>query len=297
MINIGTNFGYQGDLFLDDRQGYPQTKNDLLNWSIPIPEGFEVCLDNVWYVYDSNINDPYTGHFKKRIDYDYPESDLEVIINDILSRIDQDPNKPLSFNSFNTTPAPDEEDGQITTLEVNSSPVNLSISWTLKRGEQIINPTNAKVNGSSTGVAPNLLSYGPNTIYSLNEPGSIPFLVKVWYNNDSIERLYTLEYKYKKYWGTSSSTNPTASEITSTFGQTWAGSWMMNTTIFNCSGGKYPYYVIPTIDYDPNNFTMLVNGLMNSDLIISDVLINSVSYKVIRTNNIQTGILRIKYEL
>lgn len=72
MIDIGTNFLYKGVLFLDDRQGIAQSKTDLLNWSIPVPEGFEVYLnlenDPAWYTYHSSYNEPDTGHFKRRVD-------------------------------------------------------------------------------------------------------------------------------------------------------------------------------------------------------------------------------------
>lgn len=291
MINIGTNFEYQGDLFLDGRQGEPQTTDDLLNWSIPIPEGFEVCLDKTWYIYDTTITpDETTGYFHKRIDYEYPGSVIENWINYILSLLQQQPAQQLQFNSFNASPSS-------TTLEVNSLPINLSLSWTLKKGSQSVSPTNATVNNSDTGVASNFLSYGPVQVTSLDHTGSKQFTVKAWYNNESVQRTHTINYKYKKYWGVSSSTNPTASEITSNFMSTWAGSWTLDVTIFDCSGGKYPYYVIPASDYDSSTFTMWVNGLVNSDLVIQDVTINGITYKLIRTNNIQTGQLRIRYGL
>lgn len=67
-IVIGSNFSYNGFLFLDERQGLPQTAADLKNWSVNVPEGFEVYLpaDGEWYVYKSTYNETTTGHFKKR---------------------------------------------------------------------------------------------------------------------------------------------------------------------------------------------------------------------------------------
>lgn len=296
MINIGTNFEYQGDLFLDGRQGYPQTTDDLLNWSIPIPEGFEVYLNGVWYVYDPAVNDPVIGHFKRRIDFDYPGSEVQDVIDYILDIISRGINA-LSFGSFITNPPPDEVGGLVTTLEVGSSPINLSINWTLRKGNQVVTPTDALVNLSPIGVASNFLSYSQNSITSLNVPGSIPFVVRVYNNNDFVERTYRIDYKYKKYWGVSSNTSITSNEILSNFIYTWAGSWMMGTTFFDCSGGKYPYYVIPEMDYVESIFTLSVNGMVNSDIVVQSVTINGVPYKVIRTGNIQTGILRISYEI
>lgn len=291
MINIGTNFEYQGDLFLDGRQGEPLTKNDLLNWSIPIPEGFEVCLDKTWYTYNSTIDpDQETGYFHKRIDYEYSGSIIEWWINYILSLLNTQPAQQLQFKTF----SPNDQ-----ILEVNSSPINLTINWSLKKGSNDVTPTNATVNGSTTGVSPSFNSFTQSQVTSLTSPGTKTFAVKVWgENNETVSRTLTISYKLKKYWGVSSSPSPNASEITgNTFASTWAGSWTMNTTIFDCSGGKYPYYVIPASDYNASNFTMWVNGLVNSDLLIEDITINQTTYKRIRTNIIQTGQLRIEFKL
>lgn len=67
-INIGASFLYKGKYFLDDRQNLPKTTNDLKNWSIPVPEGFEVYLssENQWYEFRSSYSDEITGHFRKR---------------------------------------------------------------------------------------------------------------------------------------------------------------------------------------------------------------------------------------
>lgn len=64
---IGTNFSYKAEDFLDERQGSAKTKDDLKNWSIPVPEGFEVCLDSTWYYYSSKITLQDTGHWIPKI--------------------------------------------------------------------------------------------------------------------------------------------------------------------------------------------------------------------------------------
>lgn len=90
MINIGTNFLYKGELFLDSRQGLAKTKEDLRNWSIPVPDGFEVYLDlendPSWYTYNSkNSIDGETGKFRKRIDDDRTDREIQNINNEIIS--------------------------------------------------------------------------------------------------------------------------------------------------------------------------------------------------------------------
>lgn len=51
-IKLGTDFDLKSKQFLDSRQGLPKTKADLKEWSTPVPPGFEVCLEEVWYYYD-----------------------------------------------------------------------------------------------------------------------------------------------------------------------------------------------------------------------------------------------------
>lgn len=92
-IVIGSNFSYNGFLFLDERQGLPKTPSDLKNWNTSVPEGFEVYLpnDGEWYIYKSSNNDPVTGHFIKRNQSNYDEIDkinLEIDkIRDDISEV------------------------------------------------------------------------------------------------------------------------------------------------------------------------------------------------------------------
>ena len=64
---VGTNFSYQAEDFLDGRQGIAKSKEELKNWSIPVPESFEICLDGVWYYYDETIDLEDTGHWIPRV--------------------------------------------------------------------------------------------------------------------------------------------------------------------------------------------------------------------------------------
>ena len=63
----GSNFRFQGKKYLDDRQ-YVRYKSDLLNWSEPLPDGFEVYCEEAiqWYTYDWRYESSETGHFKIR---------------------------------------------------------------------------------------------------------------------------------------------------------------------------------------------------------------------------------------
>lgn len=77
-VHIGSNFSLDSKEFLDDRIGQAKTTEDLKEWNKDLPEGFEICLDGVWYYYDSSYNSEETGHFVKRV----AENLLDDEIND-----------------------------------------------------------------------------------------------------------------------------------------------------------------------------------------------------------------------
>ena len=71
-IIITDKFQLRQKNFLDDRQGIASSVSALKSWnysSVPIPEGFEVYVGGVWYIYrSSHPDDPVTGKFKTRTD-------------------------------------------------------------------------------------------------------------------------------------------------------------------------------------------------------------------------------------
>ena len=80
-IIITDKFQLRQKNFLDDRQGIASSVSALKSWNystVPIPEGFEVYVGGVWYVYrSSHTDDPVTGKFRTRTDSDGVD-DLKV---------------------------------------------------------------------------------------------------------------------------------------------------------------------------------------------------------------------------
>lgn len=64
---IATNFSYKGEEFLDSRQNQCKRLSDLKNWDTPVPDGFETCIDGIWYIYDSSRENEETGHWFTRV--------------------------------------------------------------------------------------------------------------------------------------------------------------------------------------------------------------------------------------
>lgn len=123
--------------------------------------------------------------------------------------------------------------------------------------------------------------------------------VKATLNTQSITKSVIYYFKYKKYYGTSSNATLTNAQILALGESTWADSRSMRATNFDCTGGKYPYYVIPADIY--TGLEVWVGGLKNSDITVTDITLTNASgsskaYKVVRLTNIQTGILSIQFK-
>lgn len=121
--NIGQNFSYLGKNFLDNRQGFPKLKDDLKNWSLPVPPGFEVCLGTTWYYYDPSERLPDTGHWIPRLTDDFSKGlpmqavsrqALQVVLTEYNNKITELTRKltqlegtlfPVSFDKLTIGPA------------------------------------------------------------------------------------------------------------------------------------------------------------------------------------------------
>lgn len=67
---LTSNFSYQAEDFLDARIKQAKTLEDLKNWDILVPRGFEIVLDGVWYSYDPDYELLASGHWIPRVTND-----------------------------------------------------------------------------------------------------------------------------------------------------------------------------------------------------------------------------------
>ncbi len=103
------------------------------------------------------------------------------------------------------------------------------------------------------------------------------------------------QFKLKKYYGVSANKAITNEEII-----TLTGSWAERTqasTVFNCTGGKYPYYILPASMTPGIQFW--IGGLRNTDWTeetksITNAYGYTENYTIYRLNSIQTGVLNIE---
>lgn len=168
------------------------------------------------------------------------------------------------------------------------------IFWTIMRKGEEVQPTAATVNGSTEGVDANLRKYSSPTRITTNKS----YEVVCTYESQTVSKTANYVFSLKKYWGTSASTSLTNQEVLA-LSSTWA-SRTMGKTSFDCTGGKYIYYIIPADVYG-SGVEFWVNGFKNTDITVTDFTVTnswgvSASYKIMRLNNKQTGVLEVEFK-
>lgn len=134
----------------------------------------------------------------------------------------------------------------------------------------------------------------PSKAVSVNQK----LTITATYNGQSVSKVYNIYFKYKKYWGVSTSASLTSSQVIALAGSTWADSKAMGATTFDCTGGKYVYYVIPSSLGTPEFW---VGGLKNTDVVTTSATVTNASggsarYLIMRLANIQTGVLSVEFK-
>lgn len=183
------------------------------------------------------------------------------------------------------------------TFEVGSS-TSVPVNITAVKGGQDVTP-NATIKviagGNHPGnLSPNKKSWTPSSPITAETKIS----VAAQYEGRSKTAEIYYRFKYKKYWGTSSKSTLTNSDILALGGSTWADSRTMGATTFDCTGGKYVYYVIPSSLGTPEFW---VGGLKNTDVVTTSATVTNASggsttYSIMRLANIQTGVLSVQFK-
>lgn len=183
------------------------------------------------------------------------------------------------------------------TFEVGSSNKNAIGIIVTRKGTDVTSSSTITVtaSGSVTGsLSSDKKTWTPSTNISSNTSVA----VKATYGSQNATKTVNYTFKYKKYWGTSTSTSLTSSQVIALAGSTWADSKSMGATTFDCTGGKYVYYVIPDVLGTPEFW---VGGLKNTDINVGNITVTNASggsarYLIMRLANIQTGVLSVEFK-
>ena len=183
-------------------------------------------------------------------------------------------------------------------FEVGQSTKNPIAIGVIRKGANVTSTSTVTVNPPS-GTTGSLSSGKNNWVPTNNITGNTTVSVTAAYGAQTQTKSISYTFKYRKYWGVSDKATLTNADVLAMAGSTWADSRTMGATRFDCTGGKYPYYVIPANLY--TGLEMWVGGLKNTDLVVTDMQVTNASgatsaYKVIRLNNKQTGVLSVEFK-
>lgn len=172
--------------------------------------------------------------------------------------------------------------------------INISVS---RKGTNVTSGSNINVVGVPTlsgSISSDKQTWTPTSAVRANQK----LTVTATYGSQSASKVYNVFFKYKKYWGVSTNASLTSAQVLTLGNSTWADSKAMGATTFDCTGGKYVYYVVPSSVGVPEFW---VGGLKNSDVVITNANVTNASggtttYQIMRLTNIQTGILSIQFK-
>lgn len=172
--------------------------------------------------------------------------------------------------------------------------INISVS---RKGTNVTSGSNINVVGVPTlsgSISSDKQTWTPTSAVRANQK----LTVTATYGSQSASKVYNVFFKYKKYWGVSTNASLTSAQVLTLGNSTWADSKAMGATTFDCTGGKYVYYVVPSSVGVPEFW---VGGLKNSDVVITNANVTNASggtttYQIMRLTNIQTGVLSIQFK-
>ena len=168
------------------------------------------------------------------------------------------------------------------TYEKGSSQT-ISLSWTYDRDIE-----SQSINNESLLIGIRAKQYA-------NVATDATYTLKAIQGGQTYTKSVSAQFKVKKYYGVSASGTLTNDEILS-LSNTWAGR-TQGSTVFDCTGGKYPYYILPTSMVSGIQFW--IGGLRNTDWKeetreVTNAFGHKESYTIYRLNSIQTGVLNIE---
>lgn len=172
--------------------------------------------------------------------------------------------------------------------------INISVS---RKGTNVTSGSNINVVGVPTlsgSISSDKQTWIPTKAVTANQK----LTVTATYGSQSASKVYNVFFKYKKYWGVAATPTLTNAQVLALTGSGWADSKSMGATTFDCTGGKYVYYVIPDELGTPEFW---VGGLKNTDISVGDITVTNASggsarYLIMRLANIQTGVLSVEFK-
>ncbi len=168
------------------------------------------------------------------------------------------------------------------TVEIGSTVDNVRLTWTLNK-----TVTSQSINQGIGALDPALRAYD---LLSIGLTTDRTWTLTVGDGKNTVTASTSVLFRNKRYWGAVNKTTLTNADILALSGE--FASAFGKTVIYDCTGGKYPFFAYPASFGLPTHVT--VGGLAFSDwtYAVQDFTNASgytESYNVLRFNGIQTG--------
>lgn len=176
-----------------------------------------------------------------------------------------------------------------------------SVVWSVVKGTEN-NKSDIKsttVTGPTTGILQeDMLGWTSKELLHSETRANYTYQIESYIDDvNKVNASVTFKFAYKNYAGTGDAAfgdkkTLVQSDLTG-FSSNFTESGGLGETSFNCTGGKYPYILIPKELYN-SNYKTYVSKNLNSDFVITDVKLENnrgiiLDYKLYRTTYIQTG--------
>ena len=152
------------------------------------------------------------------------------------------------------------------TYEVGQSISSINFAWALNKAV-----TSQSINQGIGTIDPSARSYA----YTPSTPirSNITYTLTVSDGKNTATKSTSLAFRYKRYWGVSTKDTLTNADVLALSKELTTGRTQSRT--FNCSGGKYFYFVIPAEFCSGISFK--VGGLAFSDMDVKDITLTNES--------------------
>lgn len=171
----------------------------------------------------------------------------------------------------------------IGTVEIGTPVTTIIFNWTLNK-----DVASQSLSSGIGNIPPGISTY---TLTNTNISPNTSFTLSINDGLNSISASTSILFLPRVFWGANASSQLSTSQIIGLSHSALASGFSLS-TIYDCSGGQYPYYVYPVAFGLPNN--VHVGGLSYSDWSYSVTQFTNTfgytqPYYVLRFNGIQTG--------
>lgn len=226
------------------------------------------------------------GHHQPAASVDYSNTGFPTL-TDLKKVADEALYFPIAINSFTNN---------VNLVEVGQTVASVTLNWVLNKTD--IQMQQQSLDQAIGNIAPlNVRTYAmPSANLRYTAAATHTWTLNVWDEKINVNTTTSINWQFKRYWGTSASAVTDSTAIKALAASTTGGGELSTvrtqSRTFDCTGGKYFYFAYPTAWGSPTSLG--IGGIYNTDFTVSVVSFTNdyavtVNYNVVKINNLQNG--------